>query len=250
FLLEHGGQGVSYRRGETEKPMTGERLMTLVRSIHRLKQLCRRLSQRLDLPALKLLLETGKLEISAFRHRDRLETRMQDVVDAFNKVSRVDETMEFILHEDAEQGCWQVEFRRRDHGRVIHSRLDKDLAGTGEYREAQTLCASVQRAVGGGAYLSREEKRWPVTHYDDIADVIEREGRKGLSIQRYKGLGEMNPAQLWETTMDPEKRIMLKVCADDLVAADEAFATLMGDAVEPRRNFIQDNALKVRNLDV
>ena len=250
FLLEHGGQGMAYRPGEAEKPVSGERLMTLVRSIHRLKQLCRRLSQRLDLPVLKLLLETGKLEISAFRHKDRLEPRMQAVVDAFNKVSRVDEALEFSLHEDAEQGCWQVEFKRRDHGRIMHSWLDKDLVGTGEYREAQTLCASVQKLVSEGAYLSREEKHWPVSHYDDIADIIEREGRKGLSIQRYKGLGEMDPAQLWETTMDPEKRLLLKVSVDDVVAADETFATLMGDAVEPRRAFIQDNALKVRNLDV
>jgi len=250
FLLEHGGQGMAYYPSEAAKPITGERLMTLVRSIHRLKQLCRRLSQRLDLPVLKLLLETGKLEISAFRHKDRLEPRMQAVVDAFNKASRVDETLEFVLHEDAEQGCWQVEFKRRDHGRIIHSRLDKDLASTGEYREAQTLCASVQRAVGDSAHMTREEKHWPVSHYDDIADVIEHEGRKGLSIQRYKGLGEMDPAQLWETTMDPEKRVLLKVSVDDVVAADETFATLMGDAVEPRRNFIQDNALKVRNLDV
>ena len=221
-----------------------------MRNIHRLKQLCRRLSQRIDLPVLKLLLETGKLEISSFRHKDRLETRVRDVIDAFNKVSRAHETMEFLLHENAEQGCWQVEFRRRDHGRVIHSRLDKDLASTGEYREAQTLCALVQRVVSGGGNLSREGKNWPVNHYDDIADVVEGEGRKGLSIQRYKGLGEMDPAQLWETTMDPEKRVLLKVSVDDVVAADEIFATLMGDAVEPRRNFIQDNALKVRNLDV
>jgi len=250
FLLEHGGQDMVYRPGEAENPVAGERLMTMVRSIHRLKQLCRRLSQRLDLPVLKLCLETGKLEISAFRHKDRLQARMQDVVDAFNRASRVDETMEFALYEDAEQGCWQAEFARRDHGRIMHSRLDKDLAGTGEYREAQTLCASVQRLVGDSAYLSREERRWPVSHYDDIADVIESEGRKGLSIQRYKGLGEMDPSQLWETTMDPEKRMMLRVSVDDLVAADEIFATLMGDAVEPRRKFIQDNALKVRNLDV
>jgi len=250
FLLEHGGHGMTYLPGEAAKPISGERLLTLVRSIHRLKQLCRRLSQRLDLPVLKLLLETGKLEISAFRHKERLESRMQDVVGVFNKTSRVDETLDFMLHEDAEQGCWQVEFRRRDHGRMMHSWMDKDLAATGEYREAQTLCASVRKMVGDSAHLSREEKKWPVSHYDDIADAIEREGRKGLSIQRYKGLGEMDPAQLWETTMDPEKRILLKVSADDQVAADEAFATLMGDAVEPRRAFIQENALKVRNLDV
>ena len=250
FLLEQGGQEMSYYFKDHEHPVAGERLMTLVRSIHRLQQLCRRLSQRLDLPVLKLLLATGKMEISAFRHRDRLEARMQSVVEAFNKASRLDETLDFILHEDTEQGCWQVEFRRKDHGRSKHSWLDKDLVGTGEYMEAQTLCSNVQKLVYAGACLVQGEKRWPVSEYEDIADIIEREGRRGLSIQRYKGLGEMDPAQLWETTMDPEKRVLLKVSLDDVVAADEAFATLMGDAVEPRRKFIQDNALKVRNLDV
>jgi len=250
FLLEHGAQGMTYHPGGSAKGISGERLMTMARGIHRLEQLRRRLSQRLDGEVLRLLLETGKLDLSAFRHRDRLETRMRDVADAFRRASRVDETLDFVLHEDAEQGCWRVEFRRRDHGRVIHSWLDKDLVATGEYREAQTLCATVLKLVGEGAHLSREARRWPVSRYDDIVSVIQQEAHKGLTIQRYKGLGEMDPEQLWETTMDPERRVLLRVQVEDAVAADETFSTLMGDAVEPRRNFIQDNALKVRNLDV
>jgi len=250
FLLEHGSEGMAYRSSETEKPISGERLMTLVRGVHKLTQLRRRLSQRVDVPVLRLLLECGKLERSLFRHKEDLEVRMQTVVDAFNKISRADETLECILHEDSDQGCWQVEFRRRDHGRTMHSWLDMSLVGTPEYKEAQTLCASVQKAVGEGAHFERDDKAWPVGHYEDIADVIEAEGRRGLAIQRYKGLGEMDPEQLWETTMHPEDRMMLRVTLDDAIAADETFAMLMGDAVEPRRKFIQDNALKVRNLDV
>ncbi|MDQ6972217.1 MAG: DNA topoisomerase (ATP-hydrolyzing) subunit B [Mariprofundaceae bacterium] len=250
FLLEHGAQGMAYFSSGAEKAMNGERLATLVRSIHKLEGLRRRLSQRVDVPVLRLLLESGKLERSMFRHQDKLEDRMREVVAAFAKASRVDESLEYVLHEDSEQGCWQVEFRRRDHGRTLHSWLDMDLVGTTEYKEAQTLCASVQKLVKEGAHLVREEKQWPVEHYEDIAAVIEAEGRKGLSIQRYKGLGEMDPEQLWETTMDPEVRTLLRVTLDDAIAADETFATLMGDAVEPRRKFIQDNALKVRNLDV
>jgi len=250
FLLEHGSQGMNYFPADKGKPMNGDRLATLVRGVHKLDRLRRRLSQRVDVPVLRLLLESGKLERSTFRHEDELEARMNDVVAAFDREARPDESLSFVLHEDSEQGSWQVEFRRRDHGRTMHSWLDMDLVATGEYKEAQTLCASVQKMVEKGARLERESKQWLIGHYEDIATIIEAEGRKGLGIQRYKGLGEMDPEQLWETTMDPTVRTLSRVTLDDAVAADETFATLMGDAVEPRRKFIQDNALKVRNLDV
>ena len=108
--------------------------------------------------------------------------------------------------------------------------------------------------LGKGPFvLFDTEKKEPIfetTSIDPLMKYIDDRGRKGLSITRYKGLGEMNPEQLWETTMDPKNRILLQVQVEDAIEADEIFSVLMGDEVEPRRKFIEDNALKIRNLDI
>jgi len=250
YLVELGANDKSFYGKQGAKAVTGERLMSLIRNIHRLQHLQQRLSQRLDLKVLKLLVETGKINGSTMRDKEKLTKRLEHLSSHFDQVTRVDETLKWTIHEDKELGCFWVQFERKDHGRLMMSRLERDLVVTAEFAESQKICVMIQDMVKDGAYLEQDGKRWGIEHYEDIASIVVKEGRKGMNIQRYKGLGEMNPDQLWETTMDAAVRSMLQVTLEDVVNADETFSMLMGDAVEPRRNFIQENALKVRNLDV
>ncbi|HID37350.1 MAG TPA: DNA gyrase subunit B, partial [Ghiorsea sp.] len=250
FLLEHGSAEKEYHVSAKKGAMTTERFQTFIRSIHRIHALVLRLSQRVDGRVLKLLVEGKKMSATMMRDKERLNTHMLGLVETFKNESRADEDLKFRIYKDEDLDAFWVQFERRDHGRTKISRLNIDLVSTVEFAEAQKLCNNAQSLVGDGAYISSGDKRWEIETYDDVSALIDKEGRRGLSIQRYKGLGEMNPEQLWETTLDPVNRTFLKVMLEDVVSADETFSTLMGDAVEPRRDFIQANALKVRNLDV
>ena len=140
--------------------------------------------------------------------------------------------------------------RRMQHGNVRTTYLDRDFLQSGDYEQLARTGALLQGLIGEGAYARRGQQTRPVASFGQALDWLLEEARRGLSVQRYKGLGEMNPEQLWETTMDPNTRILLRTQIEDTIAADEIFSKLMGDLVEPRREFIEANALGVRNLDV
>ncbi|OGA39489.1 MAG: DNA gyrase subunit B [Betaproteobacteria bacterium RIFCSPLOWO2_12_FULL_62_13] len=139
---------------------------------------------------------------------------------------------------------------KTQHGIVHHSYIDGDFVQSGDYAQIKRTAQVLQGLLGEGAYIKRGEQKHPVTEFRDAIEWVLGEVQRGVSIQRYKGLGEMNPEQLWETTMDPKTRRLLRAQIEDAISADEIFTTLMGDAVEPRRIFIESNALGVRNLDI
>ena len=128
--------------------------------------------------------------------------------------------------------------------------MPREFFDSAEYRRIAELAETLGDLIGDGAYVERGGEQRRITSFKDAMSWLFEEAKKGQSIQRYKGLGEMNASQLWETTINPDSRRLMQVRIEDAVAADDIFTTLMGDAVEPRREFIEKNALQVANLDI
>ena len=144
----------------------------------------------------------------------------------------------------------RVAITKVQHGVGATRYLPREFFDTNEYGHIMTLADKLSDLLGEGAYVSRGDRQSPADSFAGAVEWLMNEARRGQSIQRYKGLGEMNPDQLWDTTVNPETRRLMQVKIEDAVKADEIFTTLMGDQVEPRREFIEKNALTVSNLDV
>ena len=151
---------------------------------------------------------------------------------------------------DAETGAYRACISATQHNLSNDYELAADFFGSEDYRQLAALGQRLNGLLADGAYVQRGEQQSEVRSFRQAIDWLLEESRRGLHIQRYKGLGEMNPAQLWDTTMDPATRRLLRVQIEDAVAADEVFTLLMGDQVEPRREFIEKNALAASNLDI
>ncbi|MDP5238910.1 DNA topoisomerase (ATP-hydrolyzing) subunit B [Uliginosibacterium sp. 31-16] len=146
--------------------------------------------------------------------------------------------------------AWQIVLERMHHGNIKRTVIDPEFIASGDYITIRRASQLITGLIGEGAVMARNDKNSPVKSFSEAITWMLNEVERNLGKQRYKGLGEMNPDQLWETTMDPTVRRLLKVQIDDAIAADEIFTTLMGDQVEPRRDFIERNALNARNIDV
>ena len=151
---------------------------------------------------------------------------------------------------DGEGEGVRVVIRKLHHGVTQTRYIPREFFDTNEYRHVVSLAGKLRDLLGEGAHVQRGDKQTPITSFAQSIEWLIAEARRGQSIQRYKGLGEMNPDQLWDTTVNPETRRLMQVKIEDAVKADEIFTTLMGDHVEPRREFIEKNALTVSNLDI
>jgi DNA gyrase subunit B len=158
-------------------------------------------------------------------------------------------TVKFLIGQDEEESKYYIEVESRRNGINRRTRIDYELTQSPAFGELLALGEKVKSLGEPPLQFQSDGEKMLVPNFSALLNLITQQGRKKLTVQRYKGLGEMNAEQLWETTMQPENRRLLQVTIEDAVKANEIFSTLMGDEVEPRRNFIEKNALNVVNLD-
>ncbi len=231
--------------------LAGSELANLCRDYLAVEQTIKRLARRYDAEALRRLIYMPQLTPALLKDKQQTAEFVQELQgrlssDANHGGRRHEVTLGF----DTRNNLHEMIIVRHEHGSTTRSKIDTEFISSGEYASLHALGERLEKHFANEATIQRADKTQVITSIDTMLEWLMTEARRGQSIQRYKGLGEMNPEQLWETTMDPKTRRLLKVNVDDVVAAEEVFTTLMGDQVEPRREFIEKNALYVSNLDV
>ncbi|WP_087023676.1 DNA topoisomerase (ATP-hydrolyzing) subunit B [Thaumasiovibrio subtropicus] len=230
--------------------IAGVALEDLVRQYNRTLKLIDRLSRRFPTLLLNELAYSSRLTETVLGDEAQLDEWTDAFVARLNAKQSGESQYDFELVRDEEHGVRLPKITVRTHGVNYEYVLSFDFLHSKEYDKLAKLGETLNGLLEEDAYVQRGERKQPVKSFQEALAWLTKESRRGFSLQRYKGLGEMNPDQLWETTMDPETRRMMQVTIQDAVAADELFTTLMGDHVEPRRQFIEANALNVANLDV
>jgi len=224
-------------------------LEELVKSYIAVQTVITRLSRRYDEDILKQIPNLPMFAVEDLKDSPKVQGYLDKLLILLNnsKPTGVEYQVSSNLEEEASYP--QLNITKIVHGLDHLTTFTSDFFESPEYQMMAELYQKLEGLFAEGSYIQRGEKTFTVSSIVDVKDWLFEEARKGLNIQRYKGLGEMNPEQLWETTMNPETRRMLQVRIEDAIAADEVFTTLMGDHVEPRRDFIEENALAAMNID-
>ncbi len=231
--------------------ISGTALETLVNDYRQVMATIDRLSRLYPAKVLEQMVYQPALSENDLADKNKVSNWCQSINTVLAEgVSKETERYVLVCQEDSERHIFLPVIEVIAHGLSHDYPIGRDFFISGEYQSIVDLGKKLDGLIEEGATIHRGEKQKPVESFKEALEWLMTESRKGYTIQRYKGLGEMNPEQLWETTMDPETRRMLKVTVDDAIAADQIFTTLMGDQVEPRRDFIETNALAVTNLDV
>ncbi len=250
FMLQGALEDAHLYVNPNAPSITGNALEALINENRSVKSLIRRMSRIYPVELLSQMIYTAELTQEMLADRESVEVWAQELVDGIDIDKVTASAFESGAVLDEERGLYQPRIDVYAHGVITEYVFNAEFFQSAEYKAIITLGNTLNGLLEQGAYMRRGERIKPITSFDEGLDWMLTQAKRGFYIQRYKGLGEMNPDQLWETTMDPSQRRMLRVTIDDAIAADQMFTTLMGDEVEPRREFIETNALNVTNLDV
>lgn len=250
YLTQKALESASLHVNPDAPAINGESLEALVGKFRHVSRLTERMSLVYPLSVLEALIYVRGLDVKLLQTCSEMEAWCAELQEKLMESDNGTHRYKVGVVEDKERKVFLPSIEITAHGVPHYHTLSRDFFGSGEYASMVELGNTLQGLIEEGAYVKRGDRDHPVGGFKEALDWLMAESRRGISTQRYKGLGEMNPEQLWETTMDPEVRRMLVVTIEDAIAADQMFTTLMGDQVEPRREFIEKNALSVVNLDV
>jgi len=242
YLLQQALDGAALIPEANAQALTREALEALAKEYLLAEAVIERIARVIDKAALYAILKAPQMDLSEIN-------KARESAEALAKAINDDSVIFHAEYSEATESC-RILIHRNYHGNIQVSAIDKGFLESGDFEQIVKTAQVLHGLIGKGASVSRGEKEAPVTEFKQALEWLLEDVQRNLAVQRYKGLGEMNPNQLWETTMDPKVRRLLKVQIDDAIGADEIFSTLMGDDVEPRRAFIEKNALIARNIDI